>query len=589
MSNETLELTAVANVKPLIGDLNEAGNSVKKFATQSQQSFNTVAKSSLQAGAAIAKGSNQAAQATVNLGRVAQDLPFGFIGIQNNLNPLLESFARLKAETGSGKAAFSALASSLAGPAGIGLALSVVSGAILIAQNGISGLKNIFKSTAEQITQSTVDIANFKKEIEDSKKAVADFNEELAQAGKLSKIRLQISFADKNKSELIGLQQDFVNTGEKFVFLQKELTKRSNTFGNAFSNFTKNASQAARDVELKFGGIEFIPEDVLSKLGDTDKQLVKSAVDAQNALAKVNEDINKNEQDRSIIKAQNALLRTNIEREEIKRAQEIAKENARNYEDEQKQLTNTFRKWRKMRSEENPLPPEVKPEYAKDAFNQEFFDKFLSPAQYELNNKPLFVPIQIKEEGLRALGERTKALLLETRFAEDVTNLFSKTGANAAMAFGEGIAGAISGMENPFSSLLGVLGAAVKELGTYYIGVATLIDKIQKAIKLKPALAIPFGIALVAIGSLISSAANQKLKGFATGVQNFQGGVAMVGERGPELVNLPRGADVIPNYQLAQSSIGGGQSLEVTGEFVLRNDSLVMAVRRGTNTMLKTG
>lgn len=79
-------------------------------------------------------GSNQAAMALTNLGRVAQDAPFGFIGIQNNLNPLLESFQRLRAETGSNAAAFRALGSSLLGPAGIGIALSVISSAILIYQ-----------------------------------------------------------------------------------------------------------------------------------------------------------------------------------------------------------------------------------------------------------------------------------------------------------------------------------------------------------------------------------------------------------------------------------------------------------------------
>src|SRR5215203_1100834 len=65
-----------------------------------------------------------AATATQNFGRVAQDLPFGFIGIQNNLNPLLESFQRLRAEAGSNKAALKALAGSLAGAGGVGLALS---------------------------------------------------------------------------------------------------------------------------------------------------------------------------------------------------------------------------------------------------------------------------------------------------------------------------------------------------------------------------------------------------------------------------------------------------------------------------------
>jgi len=79
----------------------------------------------------VTKGSNQAANALTNLGRVAQDAPFGFIGIQNNLNPLLESFQRLKAESGSTGGALKALAGSLIGPAGLGLALSVGSALLL--------------------------------------------------------------------------------------------------------------------------------------------------------------------------------------------------------------------------------------------------------------------------------------------------------------------------------------------------------------------------------------------------------------------------------------------------------------------------
>ncbi|MFT9496380.1 hypothetical protein [Anaerosolibacter sp.] len=38
--------------------------------------------------------------------------------------------------------------------------------------------------------------------------------------------------------------------------------------------------------------------------------------------------------------------------------------------------------------------------------------------------------------------------------------------------------------------------------------------------------------------------------GFANGVTNFRGGVALVGERGPELVTLERGSNVIPNELL---------------------------------------
>lgn len=49
---------------------------------------------------------------------------------------------------------------------------------------------------------------------------------------------------------------------------------------------------------------------------------------------------------------------------------------------------------------------------------------------------------------------------------------------------------------------------------------------------------------------------------FAGGTNYAGGGMALVGESGPEIVNLPRGAQVIPNNQL-QPAMNGGRSLTV--------------------------
>lgn len=75
----------------------------------------------------VSKPTNDATNALSNLSRVAQDAPYGFIGIANNLNPLLESFQRLSKESGSSSAALKSMVAGLTGPAGIGLALGVVS------------------------------------------------------------------------------------------------------------------------------------------------------------------------------------------------------------------------------------------------------------------------------------------------------------------------------------------------------------------------------------------------------------------------------------------------------------------------------
>jgi hypothetical protein len=75
----------------------------------------------------VGRPTADATNALSNLSRVAQDAPYGFIGIANNLNPLLESFQRLQTRSGSATEALKSMAAGLVGPAGIGLALGVVS------------------------------------------------------------------------------------------------------------------------------------------------------------------------------------------------------------------------------------------------------------------------------------------------------------------------------------------------------------------------------------------------------------------------------------------------------------------------------
>ena len=122
-----IEIPIGAPLGQLDKDLKGANSKLNSFAAEASKSAGVL-------GGAVVKGSNSAAFALTNLGRVAQDAPFGFIGIQNNLNPLLESFSRLKQETGGTGSALKALGQSLIGPAGLGIALSVVSAGILFYQ-----------------------------------------------------------------------------------------------------------------------------------------------------------------------------------------------------------------------------------------------------------------------------------------------------------------------------------------------------------------------------------------------------------------------------------------------------------------------
>ena len=116
MANETLQLIITADNKEALKAIEDLAKSTSGLKTRFQE---------------IKGDTNQAALALNNLSRVAQDAPYGFIGIANNINPLLESFQRLKDTTGSTTGAFKSMLSSLAGPAGIGLAVGALTSIIV--------------------------------------------------------------------------------------------------------------------------------------------------------------------------------------------------------------------------------------------------------------------------------------------------------------------------------------------------------------------------------------------------------------------------------------------------------------------------
>jgi hypothetical protein len=116
MAQETLKITITADNKQAVQNIQETVTAT----TQLGAAFKRVTPAS-----------NQATRALIDVSRVAQDAPYGFIGIANNLNPLLESFQRLKETSGSAGGALKEMAKGLMGPAGIGLALGVVSSLIV--------------------------------------------------------------------------------------------------------------------------------------------------------------------------------------------------------------------------------------------------------------------------------------------------------------------------------------------------------------------------------------------------------------------------------------------------------------------------
>jgi len=93
----------------------------------------------------LPKGAADGTNALFSLNQVARDLPFGFIAIQNNLPLVFDSFSKLTKESGGVKKAFSALGSTLLGPAGFSFAIGA-------AISGITSLIQSYGSLGAAVT-----------------------------------------------------------------------------------------------------------------------------------------------------------------------------------------------------------------------------------------------------------------------------------------------------------------------------------------------------------------------------------------------------------------------------------------------------
>lgn len=163
----------LVKVNKQIGELTETLQRLKNVGKEGFDEF----------GVAIKKTGNSAGQTGItltNLSRIAQDAPFGFIAIQNNLDPLIQSFGNLSKESGGTGNAIKALAGSLVGPAGLALGFSVVTALVTSAIQKYGSLSNAVIALSAAQDQASIKQRELTKA----------FNESLASStGDLGKIK----------------------------------------------------------------------------------------------------------------------------------------------------------------------------------------------------------------------------------------------------------------------------------------------------------------------------------------------------------------------------------------------------------------
>lgn len=662
-------LTAVvdANVKPLEKGMADARKALALTAVEANKLDSKLA-------GGLTKGSNTAALSLINLGRVAQDAPFGFIGIANNLNPLLEGFQRLKAESGSTGNALKALTGSLLGGGGLGLALSAITAIVSFAQlgftnwtRGMNGSKtalnetakaakeaadayqSIVSSVAKEVGQVEILVEALKnenlsrkqraeaiKELQkiapayfatlDSEKATIDQITKAYDAYSRSIIRsIELKIREGQLNKVIERRLELQDKGNKLTNITVDANGKvqksynaiydPNASGqtgfnkgillsqdetNELNNLLKSEKELLRDISLlsdpsRFNkvGTPIKEKDVLT-VAKVLEQLKRelSEIDAEQAVLGIGMDDYKKKVDAVV-----SAIKTIVVKLKVDPNNSIVQQLLGNVEDIN--LQETVRRIKiGFQRELNgttliPPPFETDVPQVTGQLNDytEFVKKGLILRLQALKIK--FNPFDTVEGLQKTLNDATARI---EAFKASVEKIIYNLKINIATALGEGLGQAILNIGKSgkdiggafFAPLLEALGNGLKEFGKQALVANTAIQIIKKTFG--KALGIPGAIAAIALGTIITGLA-QKLKvpAFANGVTNFSGGLALVGERGPELVTLPGGSSVIPNHQLGDISGAGAISVTVAGSFRAAGRDLLYVIDSATATRSRQG
>lgn len=463
----------------------------------------------------VKPGANEATQSIINLSRVVQDAPYGFIGIANNINPLLESFQRLRTQSGSLKGALSALFTGITGAGGLGLLVGILTSLPLFFGNSSKAADNNTK-ILEKNSKAAEEAANHEREFQSQLDRAT--SSVIQQAGQLDDLKTVLTQTTGEAGKLtdatikLGVAQFLFNTKNEAV--QRLL----NAQVQQFLRLKQGVGQAP---EITFEGLESSVDPITKKIAvakdDIRKvnDLSKGLEDTINSLFKKQftkddggekiKDGNKDVAD-ALQERKNILLEFIRDFETIKVPFPDLSKSLENFDNTE--LTNELRaKLRdaigkallSIQSQKFAVPKELKPNVD---------TKFSIPLKIQVSIQE---DIDEAEDVQKKIEERKKQIkaTLQAAVGEIATTSFS--------GIGEAIGAALSGgdLQNVFSSLFSFIGGAIADLGKQMIALSPILAALKAAIKtLNPVLLLPAGIALVAIGTTLRSL---KPKGFARG------------------------------------------------------------------------
>lgn len=565
--------------------------------------------------------------ALTDFSRIVQDAPFGIIGITNNITQAADSFGNLVRASGGVGPAFRSLFSAATGFGGISLAISLITSALTFASVGlgawtrgfgsnkkavddakkateefVSSLKSVESITAQATGSVQGQIATVtalasvlgdttqaydrrKRALQElaqiNKNYFGDLKLETLQLGVLSAKVKEYTNSIVAQAVLKGFTDEISRVAPELGKQQEALDRARNKY-KALDNQLKNTKSEITDLR---GNIQTNP--VFRDLTNQTEDARKAFVEQRTAVEKLST---------NYVLLQGRVAGAVQKTLEFADTSNAATAANKKEEDSLKQRIDALKTLRDeiglsavqgrelVQLEVQLLQRDGVKLGFTTAEVQERVENLVRNFRLGEEIKPVAIQVPlivVPRQSIDVAGETGTEKIAED-YATDLTDKLNKTTNEAFKAeldFGPAIANALSDTLSAvgeggdvFGTIFQAIGSGLKSLGSALIAYGVAAEAFKKTFN-NPFAAIAAGAGLILAGSLLQRA----IPKFANGVTGFSGGVAMVGEVGPELVRLPTGSDVIPNSRLGEF---GGNGSSIIGETVIRGNDLYTVLRR---------
>jgi len=528
-----------------------------------------------------------ATNALTNFSRIAQDAPYGMIGITNNLNPMLESFQRLAKTEGGTKKALQAMAAGLTGPAGIGIALAVVSSLVVAFgddigvfidkatggsaslrefSNSFTGAKTAFSDAYIQIENVNTAFEKFNNGTTSKKDALDEYNNSL---GKVYGTTKDIAEAERL---FIENKDNYVKAALFRAAAQIALKKASE---EAFKQLEAQAApENANKVDLFMGeslgafalskltggpaisATDIIGSEAIAKKAKSQEQVFKTIFNQFNQLAL--------EQDKAAVHSKDFGKELDKTVKATKLIDSLKQYSAAlKYELAQQLMDYETYKKRFKQLDTSYIPFVYKDAPVKESeFTRNLRTKFADSSQNSIGKaiKPVVNKFDLEEKAIKKL----------TDSYENFANMLSSNVTNGLMSVWD----ALEQGTNPLDAIGQMFLNIAKSIAAAVIQ-ATIFEAILTAF--------PELKAIFKASGMLQSAFGYSGPQAAGGITNGPS-MALIGEAGPEaVIPLSKLSGMLNTTFNAGAMNGGGMA--GGGSFVLKGNDLVLALQRSNSSL----